>query len=388
MTDFFNMTIVFIGHFSPLSKILDTASSSAGNQVQRQIINELASKYGTDKVLSYSMTPLSAWPHDTAIYKKHQEDSILFLGYLNVPILKHVVFSLRLFVKLIMVRPQICLQYNSYFFENLVLLLYRFCNSDCSLAIVIQDILVTPETSLLRKSGIRSLSERASLLLAQYFDLIVPISSAIINDFHLNPDKCFIFQGGITYFSEKIMNNSELHSLLDLGVFAGALEPYNGIDKLVDQWIAFGIQWPLHIFGKGSLENHIKQAAESTEKIIFHGFQPEHVILEWQSKARWNFCLRYSLGLNQKYFFPSKFFNIVCASGAILVNDFYGLPDPLRKYLNIVSDNLSDLQEQLVLIDHLPHQENIRARREAVKKEYNWKVCIEKIINILTNIKS
>ena len=67
MTDFFNMTIVFIGHFSPLSKILDTASSSAGNQVQRQIINELASKYGTDKVLSYSMTPLSAWPHDTAI---------------------------------------------------------------------------------------------------------------------------------------------------------------------------------------------------------------------------------------------------------------------------------------------------------------------------------
>lgn len=377
------MKTVFIGHFAPISQALQEASSAAGNQVQRKIIKELSLKCGTDNVSSFSMTPQSAWPRGSLICHSHQEGSIAFPGYLNLPILKNIVFSFWLLAYLIKVRPQLCIQYNSYFFENLTVLLYRLCRPSCVLVIFIQDIHVIPKVALLTKRGLRSFSEKASLWLARRFNFIVPISKAIIEDFRMDHGKCFVFQGGLMDFAEKLINESVQQSLLDIGVYAGALEPHNGIDRLVDQWIACDIQWPLHVFGRGSLREHVKLAAERSNKIVFHDIQPESVVVEWQSKARWNFCLRYSSGLDQRYFFPSKLFNIVCSSGDVLVNDFHGLPDVLRKYLCVLPDDLSDLRAQLAISVEFTHHEQVRMRHRVAREQFRWKTCIERIFGNL-----
>lgn len=376
------MKTVFVGHFAPIAQALEKASSAAGNQVQRQIMKELSLTCGTANVVSYSMTPMPAWPRGPLIRHSYKEGSIAFPGYLNLPILKNIVFSLWLFSHLIMARPQLCLQYNSYFFENLILLLYRLCRPSSALVIFIQDVYIIPKVSLLSKRGLRSFFEKASLWLSRRFNLIVPVSEAIIEDFHMDRGRCLIFQGGLTDFAERLMNEPDRQTLLDIGVFAGTLEPHNGIDRLVDQWIACDIQWPLHVFGRGSLREHVKLAADRSNKIVFHDMQPESIVFEWQSKARWNFCLRYSTGLNQRYFFPSKFFNIACSPGAVLVNDFHGLPDVLREHLCVVSDDLSDLPAQLAMSSEVTHQEKVRMRRSVVREQYRWKTCIEKILEI------
>lgn len=372
--------MVFVGHFSPLSNSTGEASSTAGNQVQRQILKELGLRSGSEDVVTYSMVPMSAWPRGPLISRSLIEGPDVFPAYVNLPILKHMVFALRLLVKLIWNRPQLCLQYNSYLFENLTLLLYRLLRPSCGLVIFIQDIHVSPNAKLLSKSGLRSFSERVSLWLARRFNTIVPISEAIAKDFCMDRDKCFVFQGGVTDFALKLMQASEQQPLLDIAVFAGSLEPHNGIDRLVDRWIDCEVQWPLHIFGRGSLLEYVKLAAEGSERIVFHDFQPEDVILEWQSKARWNFCLRYSDGLDERYFFPSKLFNISCTSGVVIANDFQGIPDSLREHLCIVANDLSDLPASLATSIEPTQVEKAQMRHQLVMNQYSWGKCIEKII--------
>lgn len=377
------MRTVFIGHLSPAANFGDIAASAAGNQVQRQIIKELQDQTGGDTIC-YAMSPVPAWPRGALISRSQHENSVEFIGYLNVPGLKHLFFSVRLLVRLFRLRPELCLQYNSYFFENLILLLFRLLKPMCSLAIIVQDIHVEKGVFEFSRRGLRSLSEQFSLVLARSFDLVVPISLSIISDFKFDPARCFVFQGGITDFAAQLMCVQQGPSA-DIGVFAGSLEPHNGIERLVNQWMACGIEHTLHVFGRGSLQNHVEQAAKRSNRIVFHGLQPEEIILQWQLKARWNFCLRYSEGLNQEYFFPSKLFNVMCAPGSVVVNNFHALPVSLREHIWIVSDDLSDLPNVLANAAKISSIARVEQRRKLVRSKHSWRSCIGQIIKIATS---
>lgn len=370
----------FIGHFSPVKSTISPAFSAAGNQVQRKIFKELQLSSSEDATC-YSMCPLPAWPFGKLIFRTQYEGSIQFLGYLNIPVLKHIIFSVRLFYRLLFSSPKLCIQYNSYFFENLVLLFLRFINQKIFLVIIIQDVHVKKGMPILSRQWLRSLSERLSLFLARFFDLTVPISSSIITDFKFKPGRSFVFQGGVTDFAQQLMRNTE-EPAQEIGVFAGALESYNGVDRLVDQWIKCELQYDLHIFGQGSLATYLEQVAKGSKRIIFHGFHPEKTILKWQSQARWNFCLRYSDGLHQNYFFPSKLFNVLCAPGAVVGNNFHALPSSLRLRMGIVSDNLHDLPDVLNLAKKLTSPEQFSERKEFVCLTYSWRKCIVKILEV------
>ena len=376
------MKAVFVGHFAPLSQVLAQASSVAGNQVQRQILMELSRQCGLKRTICYAMTPQPFWPIGPIITQTTYEESAEFIGYLNLPVLKHIVFSFRLLSRLFRVKPELCLQYNSYLFENLALVVFRLFGRGTAIAIIIQDINVVTEVSLRVKRGLRSISERTSLRIAKHFDMIVPVSASIISDFHFTLSKCLIFQGGITEFAVQVMSGPD-QELVDIGVFAGGLESHNGIDRLVDQWLASGIEHPLHVFGRGALQSHVQEAALRSDRIVFHGFQPEHVVLDWQRRARWNFCLRYSVGLNQTYFFPSKLFNILCAPGAVIVNDFHALPASIREYLCVVADDLADLAECLTVAFKLSSPGRVNARRRVVIAEHSWRWCVGEIVGRL-----
>jgi hypothetical protein len=380
------MKAVFIGHFSPLSRALEHASSAAGNQVQRQIADEIARHCGNARAACFSMTPQPYWPRGPLLSSSETEGSIEFPGYLNLPVLKHFLFSLRLLGHLLATRPQLCLQYNSYLFENLTLLLYRLWRRGTAVAIIIQDIHVELDAPVLSKPGLLSLSARASLFFSRFFDLIVPISREIVEDFGMDPNKCLVFQGGATEFGTHLMNGPNDGRLADLGVFAGALEPHNGIDLLIERWEADGIDTVLHVFGRGSLAERVTQAAERCPNIVYHGFQPEHLVLDWQRCARWNFCLRYSVGIDQTYFFPSKLFNIVCAPGVVVVNDFHALPTSIKDHLCVVRDDLLDLAVRLRNSNALSSPARVEIRRQIVRAEHCWSSCVRQILGALQKV--
>ena len=372
--------IVLVGHFPPSWRKMEEGSSIAGNQVQRRILSEIERlEVECINVKCYSMTPMPCWPRGTLLSRSEREESIEFIGYLNLPIIKHIVFSARLAARLLVSKPRLCLQYNSYLFENLGLIVLRLLRRSVALAIIIQDVNYVRENQLMTRAGLKSILELASLSAAKHFDVIVPISSSIVSDFGICPAKSFIFQGGITDYAEELIAKRP-SALDDIAVFAGALERHNGVDRLIDYWLRSDVRFPLHILGRGSLELRVAEAASRSDRIVFHGFQSEGDVLRWQMKARWNLCLRYSDDINQKYFFPSKLFNILCAPGMTIVNDFDGLNGDLKKYLHVVKDDLSDLANVLLSTADLLDAAVVDRRREALRLNCSWASCIKRIV--------
>lgn len=373
------MKYLFIGHFSHLKNEDSVASSAAGNQVQREIFKVMY-EHTNSNTQCYSMNPLPFWPRGPLIVQSKSERNIYFIGYINLPIIKHFSFSLILLFKVLLLKPLMCVQYNSYFFENLALLVYRFFNKSAILVSIIQDVNIVKNAFVISRQYLRSFSEFLALRLARRFNYTVAISEAIIFDFKFDASRCFVFQGGATNFTEELMTAKQ-NTIEEISVFAGSLEPYNGTDKLVNYWLSNEIGHALHIFGKGSLQPYVEQMAKITNKIIYHGHKSEEIIKHWQCKAKWNFCLRYSIGLDQKYFFPSKFFNVVCAPGGVIVNNFYGLPDPFRMELNIVKDDLSDLFDIMVNTENNTTLDKVARRRNIVQSSHSWSACIQKLFN-------
>lgn len=380
-----NNVALFVGHYAPAFAAIDGAVSIAGNQVQRQIFREVEDAACLNAVSGISMIPVAAWPRGRMLVPSCTQDSVFFPGYLNFPVLKHLFFSLYLLKALFLIRPSVCIQYNSYFFENLALLIYKLASTDVVLSLIIQDVHAGVAGANGFRARLRSISERWSLLLARRFDFIVPISQAIADDFGFSKDRNFVFQGGLTAFAEELMRNKHgiVAGLDDIGVFAGALEPHNGVDKLVAQWLASDIQFPLHVFGRGSLSGFVQDAATRSTRVIYHGLQAEDVVLSWQARARWNFCLRYSIGIDERYFFPSKFFNVMSSPGAVVVNDFYGLPPDLKPHLAILSDDLKNLSSCMDRGYALSAANEIEARRFVLRDKYSWRRCVDRLLNAL-----
>lgn len=372
------MKASFVGHFAPVSRALAPASSAAGNQVQRQVAAELSRRGAPDPVACYAMTPAPAWPRGPLVSPSEREGPVEFIGYPNLPAVKHLIFAIRLLLRLLRDRPGFVLQYNSYLLENLALLAYRALRSRVVLGIIVQDVHVEPGAGLLSRAGIRSMTERASLHLAGLFDRAAPISTEIIRDFGFDPERAAVFQGGITEFGAALLECMEPPDP-SLAVFAGALEPHNGIGPLLDRWLADPSLPTLHVFGRGSLSERVARAASGDARIVYHGLQPEAVVMDWQRRAAWNICLRYSDGINQTYFFPSKLFNILCAPGVVVVNDFHALPQTLRPHLCVVPDDLGSLGDSMRDALHLTSPDRVRARRDVVRARHSWQACIDRM---------
>jgi glycosyltransferase involved in cell wall biosynthesis len=377
----------FVGHFSSAQYQKSLANSPAGNQVQLQILDEINAIAGHSNVSCYSMQPIPAWPKGDFIVRTKKEYNIVFLGFINLLVVKNLLFSLHLFYYLFKIRPRYCVQYNSYLFENLSLIIYRSIVRSSRISAIIQDINCNYEIKFSQLIKLNTLIERLGLSLLNYFDFLVPISNQLASDFKLKNGKYFVFQGGLTSYSLKLLSskNLEQQSGDKFAVFAGVIESYNGVDKLIEQWIIQEIKYPLHIFGKGSLSDYVLLKSKDNQYVIYHGFQSEEIVEQWLLKAQWNFCLRYSILINQNYFFPSKFFNLICLKGALICNNFNNLPPNLHSFIILIDDELVKLSEIINSTINTNFTKKSELCKQNLIEYHSWEQCIEKLIKCLSN---
>lgn len=367
-------TVLFVGHFKPSREKAQLGGSVAGTEVQNTIIEELAEQRPGNRLYALSMSPHPVWPKGPIYVSSTQESVTIFPGYINLPLIKHILFALTIIRFAIAHRPSLIVQYNSYFFENLAICLLTIITYAKSV-IFIQDVHYNE-----RGRKIRHWYERIGIMIAKRFDLLVPISNAIISDFYLDEDKCFVFQGAATDIGNQLLRDEEV-PLEQIAVYAGALSKHNGIDLLVEEWAKQKVPWKLHIFGRGDLESKIVSfcSERAIDNIVFHGFGEKETIYHWQRKARWNICLRYSEGIRQEYFFPSKFFNVCCANGAVVVNDFYGIPDNLREFLIVANSDLSELEASLSSVSRECSIDIARRRKHEIEMHFSWRNAVANI---------
>lgn len=373
--------MIFIGHFSPKNQLDPLAASGAGEKVQRQILDELVSAAVPGEVTCISMRPIPAWPNGPLLSSGVQEGCIEFPSYLNLPAIKHLIFGLKIYFALVKKSSARCVVYNAYFWENVFLFIYSRINPKTKIAIIIQDVHVG-EAPIFSRRWIVSKISSISVRISGAFNLVVPISDAIASDFKIDRSKYFVFQGAATSSAEKLLKTPAAE-VEDFAVFAGALERYNGVDLLVEQWVQKRIQHPLHVFGRGSLSPLVELAAKNSEYVIYHGFRSDDFVADYQKNARWNFCFRFSIGINQSYFFPSKLFNISLAPGLVVVNDFKSFPQEIMSLVIVVSDDLRDLARAIEKSVDFDLADSSRKRREVILRKYSWKTCVNELLKRL-----
>lgn len=369
------LNVAFVGMFERVTDPNNRATSSAGNQVQCEIVDVLETlKVSRNiEVDVFAVKPMQAWPRGPLWGQVGGGEGFYSSSILNIPSLKRVHSSMKLLQFLLRCRPSIVLSYNPGFFDSIALLLYRWISiKRVDLISIIQDV----HTGVGGGGGTRWIGDFFAMRLARWFDLLLPISECIVDDFGFDRSKVVVFGGGLTRQGRDLLGTTCV-SPMPHAVFAGALEPYNGIDRLVSAWHDIDSDLVLHIFGRGSCEQLIQDAARECGNIVFHGYSSEEVVSDWQATASVNFCLRYSVGINARYFFPSKFFNVLAAPGVVIVNDFEGLPDGLKAFCLVVEEDLSDLRLKInsIVFDN-DFSASLHARRDWLRLNAEWDAVI------------
>jgi len=369
------MSYFFVGSFS-IPQAPGFKGSAAGAKVQHEIINALESQFG--KGQNFVMPELPSWPNEKLLVRSNYEGRIHFLPTFNFYLLKRLFFFVFLFFYFVRNRPNFIFFYNTSLSCQLFSLLVR--PFSCRTILILQDIncrcvfgtylLVNPKELL---CFISSKFVRFS------FDFYVPITEVCVRDFKLPDQKCYVFPGGIIESSIE----GELFCVKESGekysVFAGSIEPYNGIDLLVNSWpFPETREHRLHVFGRGSLDFFVRQVAAQNKNIIFHGFASPEIVNYYSRFAQCNFCLRYSKGIDQRYFFPSKFFDLIVLSGALVCNRFDNIPEDLRPYVTFVDEDLANLLEALDW-DGSHSETTYVEKMKILKRKYTWKRLVEEV---------
>lgn len=359
---------LLIGFFNPLTEVANTGSP-AGAKVQLQILRSLGETYEDPK--AFVLREKRSWPYSKLVEKKVQIDNVIYPLLFNFKLLKFLIFSVSLFLYAIKNNCRDIYQYNSYFFVNIVCLILRLLGRNSTL--ILQDVHCKPRFLDSLKQG--RVVEWLSLQIAKLaYTQIVPISETIVEDFKIKRKKCFVWPGGIV---GKVESDDEDTQLSKYAVLAGTLNPYNGALELCRAWLEQEIDIPLHIFGKGPDKSQIIELTKLSSLIIYHGKVPPQVVEKFTKNATFNFCLRYDENIDQRYFFPSKFFDVYVCKGNAIVNDFYGLSNKMKLNVFIVKDDLNNLSTLMNSIGFNYSKESYFSRVEYAKENFSWDRCIK-----------
>jgi hypothetical protein len=367
---------IFVTSLSCDQVVSADAYSEAANQVQTEIMVDIAEDLGPGKLSTISMTPVPAFPRGPLIIRGSRRDQVRYIGFLNLPILKHLAFSVHVLLILLTVRPGNVVVYNSYFFQNLALLLYKFLRRKIKVAVFVQDILPVG-------GGMRSIQryiDRYSLRFLSKFDLVLPISEHIIADFNITAPS-IVIKGGLTRnIIRAFLLPRAAGTKKKQAVFAGGLEPHNGIDRLLNAWVSQTINIELHVFGKGSLSPLVSEIAKTNSSVIFYGFAPHEQIQNFIASSEYLFVLRYDVGIESKYFFPSKFWEAVASEATVICNCFSGFPSDLKEYCLTVQDDLVDLGSIISAPAGGILRERNLMRRDYVIENYAWTPLVRRML--------
>lgn len=367
---------LLVGFFNPLSEVADSGSP-AGSKVQHQILNSLGKSY--DETEAFVLSEKRTWPYSSLIEKPRRIGNIYYPFLLNIKSLKFLVFSFLLLMHVINNNFKVIYQYNSYFFVNFTCLILRFFGRKNVL--ILQDIHCNAGFFMSVKQG--RIIEWLSLQIAKLaYTQILPISEAIVEDFHFKTEKSLVWAGGCI---GDLQIDTKDFELSEYGVLAGTLTPYNGALVLCKAWLDHKINFPLHIFGDGKDKEKIIELGNVSPFIIYHGKVSPEEVKKYTTKALFNFCLRYDKGINQRYFFPSKFFDVYTCKGYVIANDFYGLTEEMKYNLLIVDDELSNLPYLLEVARKKDPKEDYISRTNYAKQHLSWDTCIKKIYQKLHN---
>lgn len=370
------MSVIFVGAFNPIIHDMNNSSSGAGAKVQYEIIKAISDV--NPELKSLVLQEVRTWPFKDFFIKGKFVDDIHFLPMLNFFFLKNIYFGLYVFFKLLVLNPNVIYFYNTSPSMNLFMFLLGLIRKKQVKILIIQDLHAPRGLALKKLYRIDKVMQYFLFKLTKFsFNYFVPITKQLAAHLKFPEDKCHPFLGGVL---DAYVERGSLE-VRDIAVFAGALEKYNGVDYLLDAWSRSDLSKELHIFGTGSLAEMAKLHSCKNKNIIYHGFKSPLIVKQYIGTASVNFCFRYSRGIDEEFFFPSKFFDVVSNPGLVVCNRFKNLPKELESSIYFVNDDFSNFEMIMKSIDTMPSYYENRSR--IVLNNYSWPSLINSISRVL-----
>jgi glycosyltransferase involved in cell wall biosynthesis len=168
-------------------------------------------------------------------------------------------------------------------------------------------------------------------------------------------------------------------------LFSGTHNKLNGIQELIAAWRAMGLHdWQLHITGYGDLTDSLREAAEDTPGIVFHGLVNRSELVELMASAK--ICVspqRVSPTLGDQ--FPFKVIEYLAAGAHVVMTPMGSLESEIEEGITYMSDNLPETIVS-TLQRMIGEQRYGRTAEAAVQQRYGPKPVSESLDRLLKDV--
>lgn len=357
---------------------LNAAYSSSGERVQKCIIDILRGILAPSDLKIVLMDTARTFPFSRLFYRTHSD----YPGLVNLKGLKGLSFSISSFRHVSWSEVKKVIIYNLWPSFGLLLLLVRFFYPKVHLTCIIQDIKLTGD----RFSLFEKICARIEILVLRRFDAVIAITPAVAELVNSPRNTVSVFRGGVDirdYLPGKEDEDGRSSQDDRFILYAGTLNYYNGIDKVIKAWEASRKAGNLIVCGSGPLAAMVEEAATRTPSIKFHRLIPYKEIQKMLQQSSGNICFRYSEGIDETHFFPSKIFEVVGAPGIPIMNKMKSLHDNIFDLeIGWVSEDIGEIERAMKRALDGKDDGSHAERLAWLKTNANWKPVLEKALEI------
>lgn len=373
---------IFVGALAPSRLEAGDAFSPAGQHVQEVVIEVLREIHGRERFGVVSMPPYSVRSkRSPRWYPVRRCGAIRHLSCVNIPLIKPLWFALQLLAELLSDRPRRVYVWNCNFWNSIALGIYRVISAgECRVVLLLQDSL-SPSWTLVGAQ--RALDELALRLARLHADLLLAVTEKLaVKAGGRLPT--LICPGGVEVKDEDLIDVARPnHSRF---AFGGRLEDYNGPIDIVQAWPASGEAGILDVYGAGSRLEDVMSTAQGNPFVRVHGFVDREAFVASARSSLGLIVLRYSRGIDQDLFFPSKFLEACLLPVEVICNRFRNIPEDVAPYCHFVKDDLSDLPDVLSQVIGNRSPANISARQSIVRENYSWRSHLRALDEMVSSL--
>lgn len=359
------MKILFVGYLYPHERHDEIKNNSKGffdnasNNFQWAIIEGLDYYFPDLKILT--LPNIQSFPlyYTEVIFKKsifsHKigaEDRCL--GFINLPIIKHINKNLNLYKEINKLIEQdeettiIIYGVTSHFLRAAIDIKEKNCK--IKICLIAPDL---PEYMSESKNPIYLIFKKFdSMLIERYLkkvDSFVILSDHMVDKLKVRNRPWIRIEGIFKSPKEIESIKKEINKTI---LYTGTLDRRYGIMNLIRAFISINADnYRLWICGEGDLRNEIKKIASLDKRIIYFGQLNHDEILIMQKKATVLINPRTSEGIYTKYSFPSKIMEYFASGTPTIMYKLKGIPDEYYKYCYIIkNESIEDLKEMIITV--------------------------------------
>jgi glycosyltransferase involved in cell wall biosynthesis len=395
------MKILFIGIYAN-NELIDFVNKNSDNTSQVSIAAIKYSKSISDgfkylltDTTNLCLVPIGMYPNSKIIFfNKKSYNNDVYIPYINIILIKHLCisifvffFSLIWFFKNLSEKKYIF--FGFLYFPFLLPMLPFKLLPNLKISSFVPDlpsyIFTYTATNNKFKNALIPLLVFMTNQLTKINDYYIFITKYMAQ--HFPKRKYFIIEG-FTDINLKDNKSNFIVENKNAIMYAGALYDKFGIKTLIQAFIEIEENYELWLFGYGDLTDFIIHESRKDKRIKFFGNQPNHIILDYETRARILINPRPIDEEFTKNSFPSKILEYMTSGTPVLTTKLPGIPDDyFNKLYFFENDNKLSIQNGIKYHMKLSDIELFDFGKKSKDYAINEKNNVKQISNLLSFIK-